>query len=274
MKRLVRLLGAILLVMVIISAGMAGRTSPVRADTVPPDTSGQTDGGTQLPPGVAPTEPQRQASQQVFFYKDGKLVPVDRDVTGGAQVAGFTISELLKGPTDEEKAAGYSTQLPDGVKMLYYTESNDGKTFGTELSAELEALQGDSARAREALDQVVKTAQAVSGAENVNITIGGEDAWQVLGISHSASSAGSNLWWIILVAVLGTMTLLGTSLMLIAMRRNAHAEAASHEASAKPGNSKTSTTKPIRSTARKSIKVNRTPAKKRRLPFPRKDSKR
>ncbi len=274
MKRLVRLLGAILLVMVVIPAGMAGRTSPVRADTITPDTSGQTDGGTQVPPGVTGTEPQQQASQQVFFYKDGKLTPVDRQVTGGAQVAGFTISELLKGPTDEEKAQGYSTQIPDGVKMLYYTESNDGKTFGTDLSTDLEAVQGDPVRAREALDQVVKTAQAVSGAETVNITIGGEDAWQVLGVSHSASSSSSNLWWIILVAVLGTMTLLGTSLMLLAMRRGAHAEAASQEASAKPANSKTSSTKPIQSTARKGIKVSRAPAKKRRFPFPRKDSKR
>ncbi len=274
MKRLVRLLGAILLVMAVTPVGMAVYTTPLRADTIAPDTSGQTGSETQVPSGVTPTEPQEQASQKVFFYKDGELASVDRQVTGGAQVAGFTISELLKGPTDEEKAQGYSTQIPDGVKMLYYTESNDGKTFGTDLSTELEAVREDPVRAREALDQVVKTAQAVSGAENVNVTIGGEDAWQVLGISKSASSSSSNLWWIILVAVLGTMALAGTSLMLLAMRRNAHAESASDAVTSKPGNSKTSTTKPIQSTARKGIKVNRTPEKKRRFQSRRKDSKR
>lgn len=184
-------------------------------------------------------------------------------MTGGAQVAGFTISELLKGPTDEEKAQGYSTQIPDGVKMLYYTESNDGKTFGTDVSTEMTALQGDAERAAKALDQVVKTAQAVSGAENVNVTIGGEDAWQVLGISRGGSaSEGSNLWWIILVIVLGGLTLSGTSLMLFAIRRGA-----AHEVPEKQSN-------PIKSTARKSLKVSRTTSKKRRLPFLRKDGKR
>ncbi len=259
MKRLLRLLAVLSLVMVVLT-GLAGRTPLARADTPQSDTSGQTNTETQLPSGVTQNEQTEQAAQQVFFYKDGQLVGVDREVTGGAQVAGFTISELLKGPTDEEKAAGYSTQLPDGVKMLYYTESNDGKIFGTDLSADLEVISGDATRAKQALDQVVKTAQAVSGAETVNVTINGEDAWQVLGISRNASnSGGSNLWWIILVAVLGALTLAGTSLMLLAMRRSAPAER---------------TAKPIQSTARKSIKVNRSTGKKRRIPFAKKDSKR
>lgn len=259
MKRFIRLLAVVSLIMLVgILGGFVARTSLVRADTTTPDTSGQ-DQGTQLPSGVTPDQPQEQAGQKVFFYKDGQLVGVDRQVTGGAQVAGFTISELLKGPTDDEKAQGYSTQLPDGVKMLYYTESNDGKSFGVDLSAELEALQGDATRTRQALDQVVKTAQGVSGAETINITINGEDAWQTLGVSRSSTaSGGSNLWWIILVAVLGTLTLSGTSLMLLAMRRNAAPEKAS---------------KPIKSTARKSIKVSRPTEKKKRFRLSRKAGK-
>jgi len=258
MKRFIRLLAVVsLVIMVGLLGGFLARTSLVRADT-PPDTSGQ-DQGTPLPSGVTPDQPQEQASQQVFFYKDGQLAGVDRQVTGGAQVAGFTVSELLKGPTDDEKAQGYSTQIPDGVKMLYYTESNDGKTFGVDLSAELEGVQGDPGRARQALDQVIKTAQAVSGAETINITINGEDAWQTLGISRSAMAAGgSNLWWIILVVVLGTLTLSGTSLMLLAMRRDASSE--------RP-------IKPIQSTARKSIKVSRPTEKKKRIRFSRKAGK-
>ncbi len=261
MKRFIRSLAVVSLVMVLsLLGGFLACTSLVQADTPQPGTSGQTDQGTPLPSGATPNEPQQQASQQVFFYKDGQLMGVDRQVTGGAQLAGFTISELLKGPTDEEKAEGYSTQIPDGVKMLYYTESNDGKTFGTDLSPELEAVQGDSLRARQALDQVVKTAQAVSGAETINITINGADAWQILGIPRNASaSGGSNLWWIILVVILGTLTLSGTSLMLRAMRR-------------KPSSERD--TKPIQSTARKSIKVSKPTKTKKRLPFFRKDGRR
>ncbi len=266
MKRLFKLSAVILLVMAV---SLLGLVSHVRADTPTPDTPGQ-----QLDQG-APTEPQQQATQQVFFYKDGQLVGVDRNVTGGAQVAGFTISELLKGPTDEEKSQGYSTQLPDGVKMLYYTESNDGKTFGVDLSPELESLQGDPVRARQALDQVVKTAQGVSGAATINITISGEDAWSVLGVTQkSSNSGGSNLWWIILVAVLGSLTLGGTSLMLLAMRRG---KAETANGSGKPERAgkaaSTSPVKPLPHTARKGFKVVRETPKKRRLPFPRKDGK-
>ncbi len=277
MKRLSRLFAVMLLVLAVSLLGLAGLASQAYADTTTPATPGQQlDQGTPSEPAVpGATEPQQQATQQVFFYKDGQLAGVERNVTGGAQVAGFTISELLKGPTEDEKSQGYSTQLPDGVKMLYYTESNDGGTFGVDLSSDLEAVQGDPVRARQALDQVVKTAQGVSGAATINITIGGEDAWYILGIAKkSSATGGSNLWWIILVVVLGSMTLGGTALMLLAMRRS-KAETAEGSATTEkaPKAASKGSVKPLPHTARKGFKVNRAAPKKRRLRFPKKDGK-
>ena len=170
---------------------------------------------------VSPDESQQpleQQGQKLFFYKDGQLAPIERQVTGGAQMVGFAMQELMKGPSDQEKAEGYSTEIPEGVRMLYYTESNDGKTFGLDLSEEISPLSNDPARAEKALDQIIRTAQDITGAENINMTTGGTDIWEALGVSKvqaEQSEKSSSNRTIILGIVLGVVVISALAAFLL-----------------------------------------------------------
>lgn len=171
-----------------------------------------------------PETPGEGVSQagQVYFYLDGNLTPVAREVAGGPQAVEFTIMELLNGPREEEKAQGYVTHIPDGVKLQYTTVKQDRSEYSVNLSRELLELAGDRERARRALAQLVKTIRDASQIENVGVTVapeeGGvepEDAFQALGvtprevegeISGTPLPQGSR-WWLVLVLALGIPTL-------------------------------------------------------------------
>jgi opacity protein-like surface antigen len=134
---------------------------------------------------------QEQQGFTVYFYRDGELTGVEREVPGGGQMVEFTILELLKGPTEEEKAEGFYTEIPEGVKLQYTTRSNDGRRYGVNLSREFLALEEDPAKAARALAQLEKTVREASGAETIDITIapeelGGQplDAYEALGVPH------------------------------------------------------------------------------------------
>ena len=172
-----------------------------------------------------PTEPTEGETTQtpggIYLYKDGELVLVTRDIAGGNQMVEFALIELLKGPTEEEKAEGYETFLPEGVKLQYTTVKQDHSEFSVNLSRELLELSGDEDASTAALTQIVKTAQEVSGIENIGITVAGEamgdqpqDAFEALGVAKSetgtagsaseteSESEGGLLWlWIVLGAV-------------------------------------------------------------------------
>ena len=52
----------------------------------------------------------------VFLLKEGKVAPVQRAVITSPQVAGAALAELLRGPTEEEAAAGFETAIPSGTE--------------------------------------------------------------------------------------------------------------------------------------------------------------
>lgn len=126
----------------------------------------------------------------VYFYLEGELAPVPRDIAMGGQTIEFAVLEVLKGPSEEEKAAGYVTYIPEGVKMLYSSIKQDRTEYSVNLSREILELADDREAAVKALAQLVKTVREVSQIENVKATIAAEesgapplDAFQVLGIT-------------------------------------------------------------------------------------------
>jgi hypothetical protein len=171
----------------------------------------------QTPQGEQPPvqDGSQTASGQIYFYQNGDLTAVARDVAGGSQMAEFAVIELLKGPTDEEKAAGYVTFIPDGVKLQYSTIKQDNSEYSVCLSNELLALQSDSETAAKALAQIDKTLQDVTGISNIGITVAGQDmgstpqdAYEALGVSQetgaaatSQSSGGNTALLIILIVI-------------------------------------------------------------------------
>lgn len=174
----------------------------------------------QEEPPPIPETPGEGISQQgqVYFYLEGELAPVPREVSGGPQAVEFTIMELLNGPREEEKARGYVTYIPDGVKLQYTTVKQDRSEYSVNLSRELLELAGDRDRARRALAQLVKTIQDASQIKNVGITVapeeGGvepEDAFQALGVTprevegeiYGTPPPQGSRWWLALVLALG-----------------------------------------------------------------------
>ncbi len=185
-----------------------------------------------LSPTVALTQTQpvggEQQGMKVFFYRGDELVAVERDIPGGGQMVEFTILELLKGPTEEEKAMGLTTEIPEGVKMYYTSRSNDGKEFGVNLSRELLVLKGNPKRAERALTQLERTIKEASGAEKVEITIASEaagsppeDAYTALEIGSVKKGGSSPLALVIaLLAVLAAVLVI-TYFIYLPRRRKA-----------------------------------------------------
>jgi len=136
------------------------------------------------------SEEQASISNSIFLYMDGGLVPVQREITGGSQMVEFAVLELLKGPSEDELAAGYVTFIPEGVKLQYTTVKQDRSEFSVNLSRELLELSGNRDDSLKALAQIVKTIQDISGIQVVGITVAGEsmgdppqDAYEALGVS-------------------------------------------------------------------------------------------
>jgi hypothetical protein len=207
-----------------------------------------------------PTQPVEEeaapAPGNIYLYLDDELVPVPRDMTGGSQLVEFAVLELLKGPTEEEKAAGYVTFIPDGVKLQYTTVKQDRSEFSVNLSRELLELSGDTDSSAKALTQVVKTSQEVSGIANIGITVAGEgmgdqpqDAFEALGVPKSetgtenaeseAREDGGN-GGLVLGIILGALALALIAAVYLLKRRNSAKDKAPAKKTAekKPGKKK------------------------------------
>ena len=127
---------------------------------------------------------------QVYFYLGDRLAPVPRDIAAGGQTLEFAVMELLNGPSEEERSAGYVTYIPEGVKMQYTTIKQDRSEYSVNLSRDLLALAGDRVAAVKALAQLVKTVREAGDIPVVGVTVASEetvglpeDAFAALGIT-------------------------------------------------------------------------------------------
>jgi hypothetical protein len=212
----------------------------------------------------APTQPveeeQAQEPGNIYFFLNDELVPVPRDITGGNQMVEFALLELLKGPTEEEKAAGYVTYIPEGVKLQYTTIKQDRSEFSVNLSRELMELSGDADSSAKALEQIVKTAQDISGITNIWVTVAGEamgdtpqDAFEALGVekkdagtegqdSETSEESGNGLLvlWIVLGALAGVLLVALLVIYLKRRKRPAGSATGRKAAGSKKAKSKTS----------------------------------
>lgn len=194
----------------------------------------------------------------VFLYKDGELAQVERDITGGNQMVEFAVLELLKGPSEEEVAAGYVTYIPEGVKLQYTTVKQDRSEFGVNLSREFMELSGDKDSSLKALAQIVKTIQEISGIQSVGVTVAGEamgdppvDAYEALGVSaeeveseisgiepQADESSNTGLVLGIVFGVLGAVLLAFLAFYLFKKRKRSEDKAAAKKTSGKKTDSK------------------------------------
>ncbi len=151
-------------------------TAPTTAPTTeaPPTTA--------APPTTTPgTTAPSVVDVEVFWVAAGRLVPVMRQVAV-AEAATTALRALLAGPTEAEQAAGYSSQVPPGTRLLAVTLQ--GGVAQVDLSGEFaNPDSGEETVLR--IAQVVCTVDPFEGVEAVTLAVDGRLLTSLNGVELS-----------------------------------------------------------------------------------------
>lgn len=100
-----------------------------------------------------------------------KVISVIRSIAKVEKIGTAALQELLKGPTDEEKALGFLTSLPADAKLQTFTiEGSEGRP---DFTAELDKGVAGSCRVLAIRAQIEKTLLQFSTIQTVRISIEG-----------------------------------------------------------------------------------------------------
>lgn len=97
---------------------------------------------------------------------------VERPVTNTVTIGRAAVEELLKGPTETEKAGGYRTQINMGVKINKLTIENGVAKI--DFDKEIEKGLGGSCRVSAIRSQIETTLKQFSSVKTVIISVNGE----------------------------------------------------------------------------------------------------
>ena len=100
-----------------------------------------------------------------------KVFPVVRSVSATQAVGRAALTELLGGPTEAERTAGYSTTIPTGVRIQSLT-IQDG-IARVDFDATLERSVGGSCRVSAIRQQITETLKQFPTVQSVIISIDG-----------------------------------------------------------------------------------------------------
>lgn len=101
-----------------------------------------------------------------------RVFPVTRTVPKTVGVARAALEEMLKGPTAQEQAAGYVTNINEGVRINSVTIENG--VAKVDLSEELQREVGGSCRVTAIRAQIVETLNQFSTVKSVVISVEGK----------------------------------------------------------------------------------------------------
>lgn len=142
----------------------------------------QNDAEVRVPVTFSVIAPVATTSIKVYFQNERKLMPgqdicttvasVTRIVTSTPTIGTTTLEELLKGPTETERAVGYTTSLPTGVKLNRLTIT-DGVALA-DFSAELDRGIGGSCRVTAIRKQLTETLRQFPTVTSAVLAINGE----------------------------------------------------------------------------------------------------
>lgn len=141
----------------------------VKKGETPTPGNGGNNGGSSEETTTPPAE-EKTAVLVYLLDSSEKVVPVRRMVTPPAVAAG-AMTELLTGPTAAEKAAGLTSAIPEGTKLLGVTVEN--RTAVVDLSSEY-ASGGGSLSMTARVAQVVFTLTQFSTVDNVTFKMNGQ----------------------------------------------------------------------------------------------------
>ncbi len=123
--------------------------------------------------------PEEYLTVKVFFNNSqmdpeascNKVFPVERRIVKTLAVGRASLQELLKGPTEKEKAQGYFTSINSGVKINSLTVE-DG-TAKVDFNEELEFQVGGSCRVSAIRAEIAQTLSQFPTVKEVIISING-----------------------------------------------------------------------------------------------------
>lgn len=114
---------------------------------------------------------------KVFFFKEGVLTPVEREVPTNENQVVIAIDQLLKGPNEQESAAGFTTKIPVGTRSR--NVDVEGNAAIIDLNSTLIEYKGGAAEAKMIVAQIVSTAASVKGIKQVILKLQGSDEFLV-----------------------------------------------------------------------------------------------
>jgi spore germination protein GerM len=110
---------------------------------------------------------------QVFFFQQGKLVPVSRDLPTSESPVMIAIDQLLRGPNDQETANGFSTMVPAGTRSR--NVDVEGHTAIIDFNSTIVEFEGGTDEAKAIVAQIVYSATSVRGIKQVILKLQGND---------------------------------------------------------------------------------------------------
>jgi hypothetical protein len=107
------------------------------------------------------------------------VLPVERTVSSKGSIYRAVIDELIKGPTETERAAGYATSLPLGVVLKSVAADGNG-VVTADFTSSLEGGVAGSCRVAAIRGQIVSTLKQFPEVRDVVISVNGhtEDVLQ------------------------------------------------------------------------------------------------
>lgn len=157
-------------------AGLAGLALLVAACSLPSDSkpraidrSAVADLNPSTTAQPATTAPVGSPTIAVYLFRNNTLTEVTRRTNTGRDI-NSVLNQLLAGPTEEERAAGYTTFIPPQTRLLR-VQVGTGNTLIVELSKEMDSVGGSTSKA--AYAQLVFTATSLPNVTQVQFRTDG-----------------------------------------------------------------------------------------------------
>jgi spore germination protein GerM len=114
---------------------------------------------------------------KIYFFHADKLEAVGRELPTNENPVVIAIDQLLRGPSEQEAANGFSTKIPSGTRSR--NVDVEGRTAIVDLNSGLVEFEGGSDEAKAIVAQIVYTATGVRGIKEVILKLQGSDQFVI-----------------------------------------------------------------------------------------------
>lgn len=108
---------------------------------------------------------------KIYLFKKDRLTAIVRTIDGAPSLARAAVEELLRGPTQKERAAGYFSEIPPGtaINKVYI----EGDTVFVDFNKKLGQYGGGTSSVQGIIAQIVYTLTDIKGIKKVGVLVEG-----------------------------------------------------------------------------------------------------